>query len=69
MLVSGSGAATSRDKALSSLSMSSSSRGGLRTVCRVRPPLAPELQTALRSHAGLAPVLRCIVWFGACGGA
>ncbi|CAE7584071.1 KIN14Q, partial [Symbiodinium sp. CCMP2456] len=33
-------------------------RSGLRTVCRVRPPLAPELQTALRSHAGLAPVLR-----------
>ena len=33
-------------------------RGGLRTICRVRPPLTQELHEALRMNAGLTPVLR-----------
>ena len=32
--------------------------GGLRTICRVRPPLTQELHEALRTNAGLTPVLR-----------
>eukprot|EP00913_Durusdinium_trenchii_P017544 g16485.t1 len=31
---------------------------GLRSICRVRPPLAQELREAWRMNAGLAPVLR-----------
>lgn len=33
-------------------------QSGLRTICRVRPPLAQELHEALRMNAGLMPVLR-----------
>eukprot|EP00435_Cladocopium_sp_Y103_P033862 s644_g8.t1 len=33
-------------------------QSGLRTICRVRPPLTQELHEALRMNAGLAPVLR-----------
>lgn len=33
-------------------------QSGLRTICRVRPPLTQELHEALRMNAGLTPVLR-----------